>query len=438
MPASKIKKARRRDPEGGRASSPTFASRTREGKHPELTVVLKYGRDNAHRGVRRRAARLAPGPSRLRRLRRTSPACFPVSASRSSARRTGVMTDRERVASRRSAASSSARCGDDYRDAQRRAGAVCRASASGRSPIPKGVTVNVTAARSTCRARRASSRGRCRRSIKVKSKEGDALSVASAAEGRDGARLQGLARALIASMREGRGRRLRADSRARRAPATARRSRAARSTSRSGLSHPVVFPLPPGLTALVPRRLQGNGPHPELRRQGVLGQTAATIRVVPAAGALRRQGRPVPRRERPTRRPVRPARSKRSKEDDHGSADSSARERRKLRIRSKISGTPERPRLSVFRSSKHIYAQVVDDVTRQDARGSVDAVARISRARSKTATRRTRRRRSAPSSRRSAWTKKARQGRLRSQRLPLSRSSQAPSPTPPARRASSF
>src|SRR5271166_6433573 len=39
------------------------------------------------------------------------------------------------------------------------------------------------------------------------------------------------------------------------------------------------------------------------------------------------------------------------------------RERRRLRIRRKISGTTERPRLSVFRSSKHIYAQVVDDVS---------------------------------------------------------------------------
>jgi large subunit ribosomal protein L18 len=34
---------------------------------------------------------------------------------------------------------------------------------------------------------------------------------------------------------------------------------------------------------------------------------------------------------------------------------------RKLRTRSKILGTTERPRLTVFRSSKHIYAQVVDD-----------------------------------------------------------------------------
>ncbi len=35
--------------------------------------------------------------------------------------------------------------------------------------------------------------------------------------------------------------------------------------------------------------------------------------------------------------------------------------RRKVRIRKKVNGTSERPRLSVFRSTKHIYAQVVDD-----------------------------------------------------------------------------
>jgi large subunit ribosomal protein L18 len=38
------------------------------------------------------------------------------------------------------------------------------------------------------------------------------------------------------------------------------------------------------------------------------------------------------------------------------------RERRKFRIRRKINGTLERPRLTVFRSAKHIYAQVVNDV----------------------------------------------------------------------------
>ncbi len=58
------------------------------------------------------------------------------------------------------------------------------------------------------------------------------------------------------------------------------------------------------------------------------------------------------------------------------------RERRKLRIRKKVAGTPERPRMSVFRSAKHIYAQVIDDVSgktlahastlSQDIKGTLD------------------------------------------------------------------
>jgi large subunit ribosomal protein L18 len=38
-----------------------------------------------------------------------------------------------------------------------------------------------------------------------------------------------------------------------------------------------------------------------------------------------------------------------------------ARKRRRASIRKKIKGTPLRPRLTVFRSSQHIYAQIVDD-----------------------------------------------------------------------------
>ena len=38
-----------------------------------------------------------------------------------------------------------------------------------------------------------------------------------------------------------------------------------------------------------------------------------------------------------------------------------SRKRRHQRVRKKVTGTPERPRLNVFRSSKHIYAQVIDD-----------------------------------------------------------------------------
>ncbi|MGD2125475.1 MAG: 50S ribosomal protein L18 [Desulfobacteraceae bacterium] len=40
-----------------------------------------------------------------------------------------------------------------------------------------------------------------------------------------------------------------------------------------------------------------------------------------------------------------------------------ARRSRKKRVRKKVSGRPERPRLTVFRSAKHIYAQIIDDVS---------------------------------------------------------------------------
>ena len=36
--------------------------------------------------------------------------------------------------------------------------------------------------------------------------------------------------------------------------------------------------------------------------------------------------------------------------------------RRHARVRKKVSGSPERPRLAVFRSNRHIYAQLIDDV----------------------------------------------------------------------------
>jgi large subunit ribosomal protein L18 len=57
------------------------------------------------------------------------------------------------------------------------------------------------------------------------------------------------------------------------------------------------------------------------------------------------------------------------------------RERKRHRVRNRVRGTAERPRLSVFRSSMHIYAQIIDDSTgvtlaayssaAKDLRGSV-------------------------------------------------------------------
>jgi large subunit ribosomal protein L18 len=55
------------------------------------------------------------------------------------------------------------------------------------------------------------------------------------------------------------------------------------------------------------------------------------------------------------------------------------RRKRHSRIRLTLAGTPERPRLSVFRSSKHIYAQVVDDSTGRTlaAASSREAAAKV-------------------------------------------------------------
>jgi large subunit ribosomal protein L18 len=48
------------------------------------------------------------------------------------------------------------------------------------------------------------------------------------------------------------------------------------------------------------------------------------------------------------------------------------RYRRHLRVRKKVFGTPERPRLVVFRSAKHTYAQLVDDTRGVTLLGAAD------------------------------------------------------------------
>lgn len=50
-----------------------------------------------------------------------------------------------------------------------------------------------------------------------------------------------------------------------------------------------------------------------------------------------------------------------------------ARQRRHARVRKHVSGTPVRPRLNVFRSSTHIYAQVIDDVAGHTLAAASDA-----------------------------------------------------------------
>src|SRR5258708_38895213 len=47
---------------------------------------------------------------------------------------------------------------------------------------------------------------------------------------------------------------------------------------------------------------------------------------------------------------------------DHQKAKRKNQLRRRMHVRRRIVGTPERPRLTVFRSNKHIYAQLIDDL----------------------------------------------------------------------------
>jgi len=59
---------------------------------------------------------------------------------------------------------------------------------------------------------------------------------------------------------------------------------------------------------------------------------------------------------------------------------SKQRLRRRMHVRSHITGTAQRPRLTVFRSSKHIYAQLIDDVTGRTLASASSAVKKAEKA----------------------------------------------------------
>src|SRR6266508_4621183 len=60
-----------------------------------------------------------------------------------------------------------------------------------------------------------------------------------------------------------------------------------------------------------------------------------------------------------------------------------ARRRRHLRLRKRMNGTPERPRLAVFRSLSHIYAQVIDDIAGRTLAAASDLEADLRKAEGK-------------------------------------------------------
>lgn len=49
-----------------------------------------------------------------------------------------------------------------------------------------------------------------------------------------------------------------------------------------------------------------------------------------------------------------------------------SRRKKHARVRARVEGSPERPRLAVFRSSAHIYAQVIDDINRRTLAAASD------------------------------------------------------------------
>jgi large subunit ribosomal protein L18 len=65
---------------------------------------------------------------------------------------------------------------------------------------------------------------------------------------------------------------------------------------------------------------------------------------------------------------------------NHQKAVGRQRRRRRMHVRRSITGTPARPRLTVFRSSMHIYAQLIDDLTGRTLASASSLVKKAERA----------------------------------------------------------
>lgn len=63
-----------------------------------------------------------------------------------------------------------------------------------------------------------------------------------------------------------------------------------------------------------------------------------------------------------------------------GKTPLAARKRRHIRVRKTVSGTPERPRLAVYRSLNHVYAQIIDDTAGHTLVAATDLEAEVAKA----------------------------------------------------------
>jgi len=153
-----------------------------------------------------------------------------------------------------------------------------RLSRVGKRPvvIPKGVTVNMTAVQCDVQGPKGKLSVPIPGQVTAK-KDGDAISFVSSAPGRDGARLQGLSRALLASAvkgaAEGYEKVLELVGTGYRAEIKGKFI-----TLALGFSHPTNVPIPPTITAVVPADSKGTQLVLTSADKALLGQLAASIR----------------------------------------------------------------------------------------------------------------------------------------------------------------
>jgi large subunit ribosomal protein L6 len=143
-------------------------------------------------------------------------------------------------------------------------------------PIPKGVTVNLSSDKVDVQGPKGKLSVPIPGQVTAK-KDGDAISFVSSAPGRDGARLQGLSRALLASAvkgaAEGYEKVLELVGTGYRAEVKGKTI-----TLALGFSHPTNVPVPPSITAVVPPDSKGTQLVLTSADKALLGQLAASIR----------------------------------------------------------------------------------------------------------------------------------------------------------------
>ena len=124
-----------------------------------------------------------------------------------------------------------------------------------------------------------------------------------------------------------------------------------------GFSHPIEYKAPTGIK--LHRAAADAGRRSTARTRQLVGQVAAEIAQPASARAVQGQGHQVRRRSRFAARPVRREASNHASEFQRRASSSAIAATSACARR--CTGTPERPRLVVFRSLKHITAQLVDD-----------------------------------------------------------------------------